>query len=158
MIEETALVTDIDGDLITVESEVKSACSGCQQVDNCGSGQVAKAFPQKKLSLTLTSSLPITVGDSVVLGLNESMLLKTAWQVYFWPLFGLILGGWFGQSLLNVQYINSEFFAILIALLSGYLGFIFARKYQSTPKNCQELAPKILRIERKTISVTEISN
>ena len=59
MIEEQATVTFIDDDNVTVTSDIKSACGGCQQIDNCGSGQVAKAFPQKKLSLTLKSPLAL---------------------------------------------------------------------------------------------------
>jgi len=55
MIEEQATVVAINDNNVTVTSDIKSACSGCQQVDNCGSGQVAKAFPQKKLSMNLIS-------------------------------------------------------------------------------------------------------
>ena len=48
MIEEQARVIAIDKNKITVESIVKSSCSGCQQIDSCGSGQIAKAIPHKK--------------------------------------------------------------------------------------------------------------
>ena len=86
MIEENATVVSIHlteneaadnivSNKITVESEIKSSCSGCKQVDNCGSGQVAKAFPQPKLSIDLYTDLPVKIGDTVVIGLSDKHLL-----------------------------------------------------------------------------------
>ena len=158
MIEEQARVVAIDNDNITVTSNIKSACSGCQQVDNCGSGQVAKAFPQKKLSLTLTSSLPLKLGDNVMLGLNESALLQSAWQVYLWPLMGLLLASWFGQWLVNNDVFANELLAISLGVFGGFFGFMLARRQQIKSATCAKLAPKILRRENQNISITEITD
>lgn len=52
MIEEFATVIDVgskDQHIIRVQSNVKSTCSGCNQLDNCGSGLISKAMPQKKI-------------------------------------------------------------------------------------------------------------
>ena len=105
---------------------LKSAWSGCQQVDNCGSGQIAKAFPQKKLLTQLSRRLPLNLGDNVVLGLNESALLSSAWQVYLWPLVGLIAASWLGQWMVKVVVIT-EIFAITFGCFGGYLGFFFSK-------------------------------
>ena len=158
MIEEQARVVAIDNDNITVTSNIKSACSGCQQVDNCGSGQVAKAFPQKKLSLTLTSSLPLKLGDNVVLGLNESALLQSAWQVYLWPLMGLLLASWLGQWLVNNDVFAYELLAIALGVFGGFFGFMLAKRQQINSATCAKLAPKILRRENQNISITEITD
>lgn len=158
MIEESATVVAIAQNNITVTSELKSACSGCQQVDNCGSGQVAKAFPQKQLTLTVKSTLPVKLGDNVILGLNESALLSSAWQVYLWPLIGLILASWLGQWLLNQRVLSHEFFAIIFAIVGGYIGFFLAKKRQQKQEQCQKLAPKIVRIQQQNISITEITD
>jgi sigma-E factor negative regulatory protein RseC len=151
MIEEKAIVVAVKDEMVTVTSEVKSACSGCQQVDNCGSGQVAKAFPQKKLSLTLLSKLSLNIGDVVVIGLNESQLLKTAWQVYLWPLIGLIFGAWLGQYFVVEGMFKHEVFAIVLSVITGYAGFYLARSQQNKNQNCAHLAPQILRVEEKNI-------
>ena len=158
MIEEQATVVAIDHDNITVTSLIKSACGGCQQVDNCGSGQVAKAFPQKKLSLTLKSSLALELGDNVVLGLNESALLQSAWQVYLWPLLGLLIASWLGQWFVVNSILPHEIFAILLGLAGGFLGFILARKQQIKSATCAKLAPKIIRRENQNIAITEITD
>lgn len=158
MIEETATVVAIAADNVTVTSELKSACSGCQQVDNCGSGQVAKAFPQKQLTLTVKSNLPVKLGDKIVLGLNESALLSSAWQVYLWPLLGLIFASWIGQSLLNQAIIIHEVIVILLAFIGGFVGFLLAKIQQDKRENCAILAPKILRIQPQNITITEITD
>tara|TARA_R110000737_G_C14322898_1_gene440001 strand:- start:52 stop:528 length:477 start_codon:yes stop_codon:yes gene_type:complete len=158
MIEEQATVVAIDNDNITVTSTIKSACSGCQQVDNCGSGQVAKAFPQKRLSLTLKSSLALELGDNVVLGLNESALLQSAWQVYLWPLLGLLLASWFGQWLYIGGILTHEIFAIFLGVIGGYCGFTLAKRQQIKSATCAKLAPKIMRRENQNIMITEITD
>lgn len=158
MIEETATVVAIAADNVTVTSELKSACSGCQQVDNCGSGQVAKAFPQKQLTLTVKSNLPVKLGDKIVLGLNESALLSSAWQVYLWPLLGLIFASWIGQSLLNQAIIIHEVIVIILAFIGGFVGFLLAKIQQDKRENCANLAPKILRIQPQNITITEITD
>ena len=50
---ERAIVKQVLNGQVVVESLVKSTCSQCQQVDTCGSGQVAKALPHKSLSLAI---------------------------------------------------------------------------------------------------------
>ena len=158
MIEEQATVVAIDNDNVTVTSLIKSACGGCQQVDNCGSGQVAKAFPQKKLSLTLKSSLALKLGDNVVLGLNESALLQSAWQVYLWPLLGLFLASWLGQWLVINSILPHEIFAIMLGAIGGFCGFTLAKKQQIKSTACAKLAPKIIRRENQNITITEITD
>lgn len=158
MIEENARVTAIgNNNQITVISEIKSTCSSCQQVDTCGSGQVAKAFPKKHLELDLTCHLPVKVGDNVVIGLSEKMLLSTAWQVYCWPLLGLLLFSYLGQWLVEQQVLIHELLAIILGVAGGYLGFVLAKKYQHKSKHQQALTPVVLRIEPKSIFVTEIT-
>jgi len=151
---ELAKVVHVDNHGISIMSEVKSACSGCQQVDNCGSGQVAKAFPTKKLSLTLQSDLPLKVGDTVVLGLSDEDLLQSAWQVYLFPLIGLIFFAGIGQYFISNGFLPHELFGVLLAMLGGYLGYVLAKNKQSSPKNKAKLTPKVLRIiTEKTASI-----
>jgi sigma-E factor negative regulatory protein RseC len=143
---------------VTVESEIKSSCSGCKQIDNCGSGQVAKAFPQPKLKLELETNLPVKIGDVVVLGLSDKHLLSSAWQVYLWPLLGLVIASMLGQWLIEQQILNHELLAITLGILGGYVGFLLARHQQKRGKNCHLLIPRILRIKSTAINIVEISN
>ena len=142
---------------VKVESEIKSSCSGCKQVDNCGSGQVAKAFPQTKLTLDLETSLPLKVGDTVVLGLSDKHFLLSAWQVYLWPILGLIIASALGQWFVEQQIFVHELLAILLGFFGSYVGFYLARHQQKRGKYCQLLIPRILRIKNSPINIVEIS-
>lgn len=156
MIEEQAKVIAIDDNLITLESVVKSSCSGCQQIESCGSGQVAKAFPHKSVSYTLTSDLPVNVGDSVVIGLSEQILLSTAWRVYIWPLIGLILSSFLGQLLLDNNYLPHELFALLIGLLGGGIGYKLAQRQLKYSENCSKWTPSLIKVNAERIDTIEI--
>jgi sigma-E factor negative regulatory protein RseC len=169
MIEENATVVSIHltkneaanntvNNKITVEREIKSSCSGCKQVDNCGSGQVAKAFPQPKLSLDLYTDLPVKIGDTVVIGLSDKHLLLSAWQVYLWPLLGLVIASVLGQWFVDNEIFSHELIAIAFGVLGGYLGFCLARHQQKRGKYCDLLIPRILRINPPSINIVEISD
>lgn len=146
MIEEQATVIAVQEDTVTVKSTVKSACSGCQQVDTCGSGQVAKAIPQKSLTLTLSNTLEVQVGDKVMIGILEKPLLQTAWQVYLLPLFGLFLFAFFGQLLTDNWSLNHEFLVIVFAIFGGYFGFKGAQWLQQKKAKNNQLEAMLLRV------------
>ncbi|WDE06368.1 SoxR reducing system RseC family protein [Thalassomonas viridans] len=156
MIEEMATVVAINRDKVTLESQVKSSCSSCQQVDNCGSGQVAKAIPLKKLTLVVSSPLPLKVGDTVVLGLPEKGLLQAAAQVYLLPLAGLLVGSALAQLLVAQGVFPHELFALAFGLAGGYGGYRLAKFWQKSANKAGSLQPEILRRAGQTIAVTEI--
>ncbi|NQY64870.1 MAG: SoxR reducing system RseC family protein [Alteromonadaceae bacterium] len=156
MMQEKAVVIAVNQDLITVQSQVKSTCSSCQQVDTCGSGLVAKALPKRKLALDLTTSLDVKVGDSVTLAIPEKNLLQTAWQVYLWPLIGLISFSAIGQFFVQSQVLPHELFAILLGSVGGYLGFRMARFWQKHSNQSLNLLPEIINVDAQNIPVTEV--
>lgn len=144
MIEEKAIVVELSSDEIVVESIVKSGCSGCQQIKSCGSGQIAQAFPQKKTRFSVQSTIPLNLGDHVVIGLSEKILLSAAWQVYMWPLVGLIIASVLGQYLVDTQIIPNELLALPIAFLGAYLGYFLAKIKQKDISKQSEWLPVIL--------------
>jgi len=151
MIEELATVTAINKKTVTVTSQIKSSCSGCAQVDTCGSGQIAKAIPQRQLTLTLPYPKNINgellnIGDCIILGLPESNVLASAGQVYLLPLFGLISFSALGQWLFNQQVLEHELLAFVLGLVGGYLGYRLARYRQTQSKHALKLQPQILRV------------
>ncbi len=166
--EELAEVVAIEGNQITLVSQVKSSCSSCSQVDTCGSGQVAKAIPHKKLSFTLpfpqslsadiNQSIDIHVGDCVILSLPEGDVLQSAWQVYLLPLIGLFSFSALGQLLLNRKVLTHELMALLLGIVGGYLGYKLAKHLQNQPSNVVKLQPKILRILTKPIKIAAVED
>ena len=156
MIEEHATVTSIEGSQITVTSEVKSGCDQCSQVNSCANGQVAKALPTKKLSLQLSSEQHVKVGDQVIIGIPEHFLLRSAWQVYLWPLFGLITFAFFGQQLLDQGLLSYEWQSIILAVAGGYCGSKLAKWWQSYSGLAERLSPKLLRVIPQELASTNL--
>jgi sigma-E factor negative regulatory protein RseC len=156
MIEETAQVIEKHNDVVLVKSKVKSSCSACHQSETCGSGQIAKAFPQKSLVTTAKCDIDVDVGDTVIISLPEKALLTSAWQVYCLPLLGLVLGGGVGQWFLLQQILSVELVAVLLSLIGGYVGFKLARFLQHQDKVAQSLQPVVVKVLPSTIPVTEI--
>ncbi len=151
VIKELATVIAIDAKQVTVTSKIKSTCSSCAQVDSCGSGQVAKAIPQAKLTLTLDydASLmkkSLALGDCVVLAIPENYVLSSAAQVYLLPLLGLIAFSAMGQWLLSQQLISHELVGLALGFAGGYLGFRLAKFLQKNAKHSLKLQPKIVDV------------
>ena len=151
MIKELANGVAIKAGQVTVTSQIKSSCSGCAQVDTCGSGQIAKALPQAKLTLTLPYDInmfgkTLKLGDCVVLALPEKDVLSSAGQVYLLPLFGLIAFSAFGQWLVNQQILPHELIALGFGLTGGYLGYRLAKFKQKQGEHSENLQPKIIEV------------
>jgi sigma-E factor negative regulatory protein RseC len=150
MIEEFADVVAIDNASVTLVSQVKSSCGSCSQIKSCGSGQIAQAIPQRKPELVIPyqfekSNISLKVGDSVVLGLPEIDVLKSAAQVYLLPLTGLVLFSGLGELLVNKHVLSHELLGLAFGLLGGYLGYRLAKYNQHKNNQSEKLEPRILR-------------
>ncbi len=151
MIKELANVVAIEQGKVTVTSQIKSSCSGCAQVDTCGSGQVAKALPQAKLTLSLPYDInslgrELNEGDCVVLAIPEKHVLSSAGQVYLLPLAGLISFSALGQWLYKLQILPHELIALAFGLAGGYLGYRLAKFNQKHGKQSENLQPKVIEV------------
>lgn len=123
MSEELATVVAIDGQHAWVECERRSACSGCHQQSNCGTGTVAKAFPLQAQRLRVALTIDVSVGQQVRLGIPQASILQGAALVYVLPLFCLLAGALLGQLWLAPLLSAGEGVTILSCLLGGLIGF-----------------------------------
>lgn len=157
MIEERAIVKQVLTGAIEIESVVKSSCSQCHQVENCGNGQVAKALPQKKLLLIIPTTEQFIVGDEVTIAIPEQYLLKSAWQVYMWPLIGVISFAGVGQLLFKNQFITHEILVVSLSVIGGVIGAKLARWWQGYSGLHNKLVPKIMERMPKELQISSLS-
>ncbi|MCH2056711.1 MAG: SoxR reducing system RseC family protein [Thalassotalea sp.] len=141
--EELAKVISVHDQHVVVQSLVKSTCSSCQQVDNCGTGIVAKAIPQQKMTLEIATDLSLDVGDEVLISIPEEAMLSVAWRVYLWPLLGLIIAAGGVQYLMSQGLFNSELMVMLAGGIGAFVGYKISKTQLESSDAHQALQPKI---------------
>lgn len=87
---EIAEVVAVDGDRITVTTQLKSACSGCAQVSTCGAGILSKVFSDKNAQFTVVSQEKVAPGEQVQLDVPESAVTRFALLLYGLPVLCLL--------------------------------------------------------------------
>ncbi|MFT6927228.1 MAG: sigma-E factor negative regulatory protein RseC [Psychromonas sp.] len=106
--------------LAHIEYISKSACSSCQNNDNCGVGVVSKTFSDKALQFSIPYTEEMKVNNFVELRINNKDLIKSAMLVYLVPLLFFICSALIAKQF----YITNEAFIILIAISWAAIGFV----------------------------------
>jgi sigma-E factor negative regulatory protein RseC len=102
MIEEEARVVAVEPGRVWLEKPRRSACAGCAQV--CVGALTSGLLATRSSSIPVRTSLSLGVGDWVIIGLDESALLRSAFQVYLVPLFALFAGALLGDSMFAADW------------------------------------------------------
>lgn len=148
MIEEAAKIIAIQGKQLLIQAQPSSACGSCQARNACGQGLLSKYFNQTPGQLLIDNqlnsgeSLNLTVGDEVIIGIEEGSVLSGAFFAYLLPMVFVLFFAMFAH-LLGVQ---SEPLQILITLAGLLLG-IFTVKFilQGDKKHLKNILPQLLR-------------
>lgn len=118
MIEEQGRVVAVEPGAVWVETLRKSTCSSCSVKAGCGQGLLDRLGASGRRGyVRALSSLQLNVGDTVIIGVREDLLVRGSLLVYLLPLLGL-----FAAAVLAEQMGLSEPWVILNALF----GFLFA--------------------------------
>lgn len=99
MIEAVGTVREVDGDVILVEVRRRSACSGCDSQEGCGTSALGTWFSRGTSRVRLRSDQPLRAGDLVVVGLEETALLRASIVLYLLPILSLLGGAMAGAAL-----------------------------------------------------------
>lgn len=118
MIEEQGRVVAVESGAVWVETLRKSTCSSCSVKAGCGQGLLDQLGAGGRRGLVRAlSDLHLNVGDGVIIGVREDLLVRGSLLVYLLPLLGL-----FVAAVLAEQAGLSEPWVILSALF----GFVLA--------------------------------
>lgn len=146
MIEQTLTVKATEGLVAFLVPEEKKACEGCN--GKCGSQVFAKLFDTKKADFEYKFDTPLSVGQKVVLALDERHLVKTSLLIYLLPLVFAICSAIFAAEVMHV----AELYQILLAALGGFTGYLIAKSHLKSVKHHIE----VVKIYPNSLPVTQI--
>lgn len=142
MITESARVIAVEQDYLWVEAVSRSACGSCQARAGCGQSLLHRwAEKTSYLKVPLGNREPtfFAVNDRVLLGVPESVIVKSSLLLYCLPLVLLLAGAFIGERL-GV----SEAASIIGALLGLVAGGLLVKTYSMFAARFSDLQPVIL--------------
>ncbi len=101
MIEELATVVKVKNQQVWVNPQISSGCGACMQKTSCTSSIVGQFF--KPRIIEVDSSFPLSVGDKVMVTIDESLLLNASLLLYLFPLIAMFIGAGVAEGLSNVE-------------------------------------------------------
>lgn len=145
MIEEMASVQSVEDSLVRVVTTQSSACQQCNESASCSTSVLSKFFGNRQIELQLRSDIALTVGDQVLLGIEEKMLVKLTLLIYLMPLLFMFLFALLGGVLEAYFNLDTELLSIILAvtgLVAGYfaISVFIEKKYKP-----QNIKPVILK-------------
>jgi sigma-E factor negative regulatory protein RseC len=145
MIEENAVILSLMNDaanpLATLEIERKTACGICGQTRGCGNSIWGKLFAHHSTAFKAQNLINAKVGDSVIVGINEQALLKSALFLYILPLVTMFLG-----AILSMQLVNNNAYAMFGAATGLVLGLLWVKGHSMSTSYFKLQQPVILRL------------
>lgn len=143
MIEERAVILSLDNSSsnATLEIERKTACGLCGQTRGCGNSIWGKLFAHQSSAFKAQNRINAKVGDSVIVGINEQALLKSAMLLYIVPLVTLFIG-----AILMQQVFATNGYSMLGALLGLIIGLMWVKGHTTSSSYFSLQQPIILRL------------
>lgn len=132
MIEERARVVAMDEQGVWVEAQRQSACGQCAANKGCGTAVIGKVLGQKRSRVRVDNpaNTLVAVGDEVLIGVNEELLVRGSFAVYIVPLLALFLFALLGQTLsAQLALAHDDVLSAVGGLLGLVVGFAWVRRF-----------------------------
>ena len=141
MVEGTAHVVAVEGNMVWLVPETGSSCGGCASASACGSkgiGTTASRLEARRFQLVNDAGL--RVGERVVVGIRENALLRASITAYVIPLTTLLIAG------ALAQWVAGSDIVTMAAMFAGLvLGLWLARLGAGRLMVRGDLAPRFIR-------------
>ncbi len=148
MLEEQGIVVEINEQFAIVETKRTSLCGQCAANKGCGTASLASVLGQKTTRIQVVKHKNTTVGDNVLIGLEEQALLKSAFAFYLPPLLGLFAAALGYDMLAKITLLPShEILTVLAGLLGLYIGFMWVKRFSIRLSKNTDYQPVILKTE-----------
>ncbi|MCK5608787.1 SoxR reducing system RseC family protein [Candidatus Pacearchaeota archaeon] len=124
MIKEQAYVVSVEEDYAIVIADRRSSCGSCSINKSCGTSVLSNVVGNKQIQLSARNGIDASVGEHVVIGIPEHVILYGSFLMYLIPLLGLLLGSIFGAAL-SPQLNLSDGFVAICGISGLMLSFLF---------------------------------
>jgi sigma-E factor negative regulatory protein RseC len=148
MIEQQAVILSVDNQndnpqvsIATLEIERKTACGLCGKTRGCGNAIWGKLFAHQSSAFKAQNTINAREGQSVIVGINEKALLKSALLLYLLPLATMLIA-----AIVAMQINNTDISAIIGAVLGLFLGWVWVKGYTTSNQYFLFQQPVILRL------------
>lgn len=143
MLEAEGVIVKIGQEGVFVETSRASACGSCSSKDGCGTSTLSQLLGNKSSSFKVLNPIGATLGERVVIGMEEAALLKSSLLVYLLPLTfllaGAITGGWLAPARLLDAYAAGGMGIGLV------VGFVALKMIAARAGTNRQFQPVILR-------------
>ena len=139
MIEETGKVVAIEDGAVWVETIRQSTCQSCSAKSGCGQSALSK-LGRNTVHLRAGTTQQFTVGDEVVIGVPEAVVVTSSLLAYLMPLVMALL-----LAIPVDAYTHSDGFTALAGMAGLALGFGGLRLHFQRNQHDERYQPQVLR-------------
>jgi len=145
MIEESAQVIATEGDFVWVETQRQSTCGGCAANQACGTATLAKVLGRRRTRVRALNHDGAQVGDTVIIGLDETALIRGSLAVYAMPLLALFAGGLIGAWLSERWALEGEALTLGLGIAGLIGGLLWLKGFSRRIRDDSRYQPVVLR-------------
>lgn len=147
MIEQHAIILTLEPQtegqpLATIEVVRKTACGICGKTRGCGNAIWGKLFAHKMTAFKAQNNIGAQIGQGVIVGIDESAVMKSALLLYMLPLVTMFIG-----AILISQLHASDIAGIIGAVIGLIAGYLWVKAHITGRVYYQNQQPKILRLD-----------
>lgn len=139
MIEETGRVVARDPGYAWVETIRQSACDSCSAKSGCGHSALAK-LGRDSIHMQALCDIDVSVGDQVVVGVPEDIMVKSSLLAYLMPLLLMLIGVLVADELWGQDLLTAA-----SGLIGLGLGFAVLRWHFKRNRHDERYQPVVLR-------------
>ena len=125
MIEEEAIVIKASKENVILEVVRSKPCGLCGQVRGCGNSIWGKIFSHRTGYIETRNHLNAKLGDVVILGIDETLMLKSSLMLYGVPLMLMFLGMVIANTFAKE---TTELYVLLGAVMGLFLGVVLIKR------------------------------
>jgi sigma-E factor negative regulatory protein RseC len=122
MIEEMAIVVKIGPHQVWVESAQANGCAACVQKTSCTTNAIGSVL--KKRAVVVDTPLALKLGDTVLVAIDENVLLRASLVLYLLPLLALFSGAGLADYCVGGILAQAELWVAATAVL-GFLSSLW---------------------------------